>query len=93
MAIIPGAVTFTVPGQPERIAAVSEGLLKVENNDVLIIVDSAERPEDIDINRAKRAADEAREIILQKKSRLEYQSAVARLARALNRPKIKESIM
>lgn len=91
MAIIPGALTFKIPGQPERIAAVSEGLVKVENNDVLIIVDSAERPEDIDINRARRAADEAREMILQKRSRLEYRAAEARLARALNRLSIKEN--
>lgn len=91
MAIIPGALSFIVPGQPERIAAVSEGLIKVENNNVLIIVDSAERPEEIDINRARRSADEAREIMLQKKSRMEYHAAEARLARALNRLHLKEN--
>ena len=38
----------------------------MEDNDVLVLVDAAERPEDIDAIRARRKADEAREILLQK---------------------------
>ena len=41
-------------------------------------------------NRARRKADEAREILLQKKSRQEYRTAQATLARALNRLRVKE---
>ncbi len=70
-------------------AAVAEGLVKVENGEVLVLVDSIERPEEIDANRAKREAEEAEEAILQKKSRLEYRTAQADLARALNRLKVK----
>ena len=70
-------------------AAVAEGLVKVENGEVLVLVDSIERPEEIDVNRAKRKAEEAEEAILQKKSRLEYRTAQADLARALNRLKVK----
>ncbi|MBQ9133752.1 MAG: ATP synthase F1 subunit epsilon [Clostridia bacterium] len=90
-AVIPGLMTFTLPGGETRTAAVSEGMVKIENNEVLILVDSAERPEDIDVSRAQRAADEAREQILQKKSIMEYRSAHAYLARALNRIKIGSS--
>ena len=39
--------------RPEKIAAVSAGLIKVERNDVLVLVDTAERPEEIDANRAR----------------------------------------
>ena len=72
-----------------ELAAVSSGMMKVEKNDVLILVDSVERPEEIDEARAQREADEAREAMLQKKSRQEYQLAQATLARAMNRLRVK----
>lgn len=87
-AVVPGLLEITLPGGEKKVAAVSQGMMKIENNEVLILVDSAERPEDIDLVRAQRAADEAREKILQKKSIQEYRSAHAYLARALNRIKI-----
>ena len=59
-----------------------------EPADVLVLVDSVERPEEIDEARARWEADQAREIILQKKSRQEYQIAQGNLARALNRLRI-----
>ncbi|MBD5162566.1 MAG: ATP synthase F1 subunit epsilon [Oscillibacter sp.] len=88
-AIQPGTLRYRVPGQPPRLAAVSPGMVKVENNDVLVLVDSAERPEEIDAARARREADEAREALLQKRSRQEHQIAQATLARALNRLRVK----
>ena len=88
-AIAPGALTYRIPGGSDQIAAVSAGLVKIEDNDVLVLVDTAERPEDIDANRARRAADEAKEAILQKRSMQEYQAAQVNLARAINRLRIK----
>lgn len=88
-AIQPGTLRYQLPGQPSQIAAVSQGMLKVEDNEVLVLVDSAERPEEIDAARAKREADQAREALLQKKSRQEYQLAQGNLARALNRLRVK----
>ena len=90
-AVVPGMLSFRIPGEPVRIASVSAGLVKIENNEVLVLVDSAERPEDIDENRAKRAADEAKEALLQKRSIQESRIAQAQLARALNRLRIKNS--
>ena len=88
-AIIPGTLQYQiVPGAPLE-AAVSNGLAKVENGEVLILVDTAERPEEIDANRARRDADAAKEAILQKKSIQEYRSAQANLARALSRLRVK----
>ena len=46
-------------------------------------------PEEIAEARARREAAQAREAILQKKSRQEYQLAQAPLARALNRLRVK----
>ena len=88
-AVQPGILRYRLPGQEVQQAAVSQGMVKVERNDVLVLVDSVERPEEIDAARARREADEAREAILQKKSRQEYQLAQAALARALNRLKVK----
>ena len=53
-----------------------------------MLVDTAERPEDIDANRAKLAADKAKEKLLQKRSLEEYHVAQANLARAMNRLKV-----
>lgn len=91
-AVLPGTMRYRAPGKPVQPAAVSSGMVKVENNEVLVLVDSAERPEDIDAARARREADEAMEAILQRKSRQEYQVAQATLARALNRLRVKSTV-
>ncbi len=90
-AVIPGMLKFTVPDGTETIAAVSEGLVKVEDNQVLLLVDTAELPEEIDINQAKLSAEQAKEALLQKKSMEEYRAAQAKMARALSRMKVKKN--
>ncbi len=88
-AVEPGLLRYQPPGEPVQLAAVSMGIVKVERNDVLVLVDAAEHPEEIDAARARREADQAREALLQKRSRQEYQLAQASLARALNRLRVK----
>ncbi len=88
-AVAPGELRYTLPDGTEYRAAVSEGLAKVEDNDVKLLIDAVERPEEIDQNRARRAADEAREELLQKRSIQEYRTAQANLARAINRLRVK----
>lgn len=90
-AVQPGTLRYRVPGESSHVAAVSPGMVKVEQDEVLVLVDSAERPEEIDEARARREADEAKEAMLQMKSRQEYQMAQATLARALNRLRVKSS--
>ena len=88
-AILPGTLRYQASEGPVQRAAVSGGMVKIEKNEVLVLVDSVERPEEIDAARARREADEAREAMLQKKSRQEYQLAQATLARAMNRLRVK----
>ena len=88
-AVIPGKLSYRIPNGLEQTAAVSAGLVKVENKEVLVLVDTAERPEDIDTIRAKNESDMAREAMLQKRSIQEYHLAQANLARAINRLKVK----
>lgn len=90
-AIQPGILRYQVPGEEPCLAAISPGMVKVEHNDVLVLVDAVERPEEIDAARAQREADEAREILLQKRSRQEYKIAEAAMARALNRLRVKST--
>lgn len=89
-AVISGTVSFKITENSEFCyAAVSQGIMKVENNDVLLLVDTAESPDEIDTKRAMLDAEEAREALLEKKSMAEYRDAQARLARALTRIKTK----
>ena len=91
-ALVPGTLTYQMEQNVSRQAAVSGGLAKVENGEVLILVDTAERPEEIDAKRAKRDADAAKEALLQKKSIQEYRTAQANLARAISRLRVKRKI-
>ena len=88
-ALVPGTLRYQPQEGQIREAAVSWGLAKVENGQVLVLVDTAERPEEIDARRARRDADAAREALLQKQSIQEYRAAQATLARALSRLRVK----
>ena len=88
-AIVPGELTFTTADGKTQIAAVSEGLVKIENNDVLVLVETIERPEEIDANRAKVAAEAAKEAMMQRLSRREYYTTRLTLARAMSRLQVK----
>ena len=95
MAVVPGVVEYVPAGETAREAGlsgrqtvvVSDGLLKVENNEVMLLVDTAERPEDIDEARAKRAEDQAREALRRANSNRDVALASAELSRAMSRIK------
>ena len=69
--------------------AVTEGMIRVTGDEVLILAFNAERPEEIDEKRAEEAAQRARFRLKQKRSELEYRMDQAALSRALNRLKVK----
>ncbi len=92
-ALVPGKLSFRAPGQEEQEVAVSAGIMKIEENDVLVLADSILRPEEIDEERAERELAMAKEAMLQKLGRQEYLSAQAQLARAASKLKIRRSYM
>jgi F-type H+-transporting ATPase subunit epsilon len=59
------------------------------NNRVVMIVDTAEQPDEIDALRAQEALDRAKERLRQKQSIQEYYRTQASIARALSRLKEK----
>ena len=76
----------------ELVGVVGEGFVQIVNNRVVLIVDSAEKPEDIDRVRAKEAKIRAEERLRQKESLKEYKQTEASLARALTRLRVTEKI-
>ena len=66
-------------------------MMRIDDGEVLVLVDSAEWPYEIDIERVKAKEAAAREAMLQKKSVREYTLAEASLKRAVARIKIKET--
>ncbi len=65
--------------------AVGTGFAEIVNNRVTLLVDTAERPEDIDVRRAQEQKERAEEQMRQKRSIQEYYHTQASLARAMNR--------
>lgn len=61
------------------------GHIRVEENVVTVLVDFAEKPEDIDEHRAKEALERAQEAMRQKQSIQEYHMSQANIARAMAR--------
>ncbi|MBQ2577608.1 MAG: ATP synthase F1 subunit epsilon [Lachnospiraceae bacterium] len=61
------------------------GFAEVMNNRVKIIVESIERPEEIDVARAREAKERAEEQLRQKQSMQEYYHSQASLSRAMAR--------
>ncbi|MBO4776309.1 MAG: ATP synthase F1 subunit epsilon [Lachnospiraceae bacterium] len=88
-AIVPGIMEYSLPNEERVEACVSQGILIVADNDVKVLVDTVETPDEIDENRARLAAEEAKEALLQKQSIQEYKSAQMRIAREMNRLKVK----
>ena len=84
-AIVPGVLSCTMADGTVFTAAVSNGLVKVEDNDVLVLVESAKKSGDIDSLRAKRDAEEAEAALRSHKTAMEYRIAQAALLRATSR--------
>lgn len=87
VAIVSGEMHIKLGGKEWLTAAVSSGFAEVMDNIVSVIVDTAERPEDIDILRAKEAKERAEESMRQQQSIREFYSSQAALARAITRLK------
>ena len=84
IAINRGDMRFKPEGENEwQEAVVGMGLVEIMNNRVTLLVETAERPEEIDIARAQEAKERAEEQMRQKQSIHEYYHSRASLARAM----------
>jgi F-type H+-transporting ATPase subunit epsilon len=67
----------------EQLLAISGGFVEVNNNEVTVLAQAAERPEEIDVERAKEAEERARKRL--KDNKMDTARADAALKRAVNR--------
>ena len=87
IAIVMGELYITKPDGEKLTAIVGQGFAHVKNGEVTVLVDTAERPEDVDILRAEEAKKRAEERLRQEQSSREYHRNAAALARAMERLK------
>ena len=84
-----GELKYMVDGK-WRYAAISDGFIQVMPDKSVILADSCELTEEIDIKRAEEARERAQEKLRQKQSIQEYYQTQAALNRAINRLKVSQ---
>ena len=89
--LVPGKLTLRDETGKEQIFAVSGGFLEVSNDRATVLADAAERPEAIDVERARRARDRAAERLRDSSGKVDRARAQAALLRALNRLRVAEA--
>ncbi|RTE08977.1 F0F1 ATP synthase subunit epsilon [Paenibacillus whitsoniae] len=79
-------ITVKKQGQKDQVLAVNGGFMEVRKDKVVILAESAELPEQIDVDRAKAAKERAEKRLAEtKQENVDFKRAEASLQRALNR--------
>lgn len=76
--------------ESERTAAVVDGYITVLDNKATIVTDAAEWPDEIDVERARKAKERAENRLKKKQSSIDDARATAALKRALNRLEVSD---
>ena len=79
------SITVKKQGSKDEIIAVNGGFMEVRKDKVVILAESAELPEQIDVDRAKAAKERAEKRLADKQANVDFKRAEAALQRALNR--------
>jgi F-type H+-transporting ATPase subunit epsilon len=87
-ALKPGPLRMRLLDGQEQYVAVGSGFLVVQKERTTVLTRSAERPEEIDVERARRAKERAEQRLQQKSAAFEIARAEASLQRALARLKV-----
>ena len=85
-----GIAHLNYDGDDWKDIAVGTGFAEIVNNRVTLIVDTAEKPEDIDIRHAREQKERAEEQLRQKQSIQQSYHTQASLARAMNRLRLSQ---
>ena len=89
-ALKPGPLRISLPDGTDLYVAVGVGFLIVQKERTTVLTRSAERPEEIDVDRARRAKERAEQRLQQISSDIDLTRAQAALQRALARLKVAE---
>ena len=89
--ILPGELRYTADGKTEYLA-VTTGFAEVSDNKVSVLVDAAEKAHEIDVDRAKRALERAKERLAMDRGKadIDFYRAEMALRRAIARIKVAE---
>jgi F-type H+-transporting ATPase subunit epsilon len=87
--LVPGEMRI-IRGQDEEIMAISGGFFEIRNDRVVVLADSAERAEEIDIERARAARERAETLLLERREVADLVQTEASLKRALARLRVAE---
>lgn len=82
-----GGLTIIKDGQ-SRVAAIAGGFVDVSREQTVVLARTCEWADEIDINRAREAAERARAILQKKESDHEHDIAQIKLKKAINRMRI-----
>jgi len=85
--LLPGVLKYESQGRMFFIA-VSSGFMEIHDNRIVILADTAERPDEIDLNRALAAKERAEKRLIEQYPGLDVQRAELALNRALARIKV-----
>lgn len=91
-ALVPGELRYEEEEGNQVTVAVSSGFVEMINNRAKIFCLTVERPEEIDVNRAKEAKERAEEQLRQKQSIQEYHMSQLALSRAMTRLRVTKNL-
>ena len=89
-ALKPGPLRIRTPDGADQHFAIGTGFLVVQRERTVVLTRSAERPEEIDVDRAKRAKERAEQRLQHSSDAVDTVRAQASLQRALARLKVAE---
>ncbi|MBP1654174.1 MAG: synthase subunit epsilon [Bacteroidetes bacterium] len=87
-----GTMKLRTTDGTEVFYATSGGFVEVRDNVVTVVVESAERADEIDVDRAQRAVGRAQERLKKRSADIDVPRAEAALARAMNRLSVAERV-
>ena len=83
-----GKLSVKDPTGTDRVFATSGGFVEVQSNAVVVLADTAESPEDIDVERAKAAMERASHRLRDRAEGLDVERARSAVFRAVNRLRV-----
>jgi F-type H+-transporting ATPase subunit epsilon len=90
LTVVQTSVLHLVEGKKTTYYATSGGVMSVQRDKVLLLLDTIERADQIDIDRAKASLQRAENRLKQKDEKVEELRVKAAITRALNRIQVKE---
>ena len=85
-----GSLMYKTGGKANYVF-IAGGFAEVSGNKVTILAEVAERPEDIDIERARRAQDRAKQRVERERDKVDFARAQAAMQRAMYRLRVRDN--